>query len=178
WLLLIFFLSGKGAASDNTLSLFGRILVFLFPDWDVPPVTLHVGNLIFRKIGHLTEYGFLAFLWYRAYFRTYLDRNPTAVPESAGDQVFLGLSSLSVRCHLLSVSYAAFDEWHQSLMGSRTGTWEDVFIDGIGAWIVLSILSGKRRFVERRLPAEDSKTCECSVARRGLKPKLDTVGED
>jgi Predicted integral membrane protein len=76
---------------------------------------LHFG---LRKAGHLTAYGILSALWFRAF------RSGQALswrPRWAAWAV------------ALAVAVASTDEWHQSFIPSRTGTIHDVFLDAGGA---------------------------------------------
>ncbi|BDG37604.1 hypothetical protein PcaKH15_35100 [Parageobacillus caldoxylosilyticus] len=75
-------------------------------------------NFIVRKLAHLTEYGILAVLVWRA-----LSPKRTAY---AGAWLFATL-------------YAMTDEWHQSFEPGRTATPKDVAIDSCGALIALMV---------------------------------------
>jgi VanZ family protein len=72
-------------------------------------------DLFLRKAAHMTEYGLLALLWWRA-LRT---RSPW--PAAA-----------------IAVAYATTDEWHQTFVTGRHGTPVDVVIDATG--VVLAIV--------------------------------------
>ena len=89
---LIFFLS----AQPNLSSGLG--------DWD----------LILRKGAHMTEYGLLALLWWRAL------RTKRPLPGAA-----------------IAVAYSATDEFHQTFVTGRHGTPTDVLIDAIGVTIAI-----------------------------------------
>ncbi|HKH13440.1 MAG TPA: VanZ family protein [Solirubrobacterales bacterium] len=78
-----------------------------YPDWEVA----------LRKLGHAGGYAVLAFAWWRA-FRGLL---PTSRRFAA-----------IVAAVVVSLAYAASDEFHQSLVTSRHGTPIDVLIDSIG----------------------------------------------
>jgi hypothetical protein len=69
-------------------------------------------DLILRKLAHMSSYGLLTFLWWRALVRTV--PNPLALA--------VGISLL----------YAVSDEWHQSFVEGRNGSPIDVGIDTIG----------------------------------------------
>ena len=77
-------------------------------------------DLIGRKVVHMTEYGVLTWLWWRAL------RSP-------------GLA------FVIAVAYAATDELHQTFTSGRHGVWSDVLIDAVGAGIVALILLGRAR---------------------------------
>ncbi|MTD43399.1 VanZ family protein [Conexibacter sp. W3-3-2] len=77
---------------------------------------LGTADLILRKLAHMTEYGLLFLLWLRALGRPWR-------PGAAA---------------LVTVLYAASDEWHQSFVTGRHGTPVDVLIDATGvllAWL-------------------------------------------
>jgi VanZ family protein len=71
----------------------------------------HIG----RKIVHASEYALLCFLWWRA-LRTRMDRVAALIPAWA-----------------VAAAYAVTDEYHQSYVNGRHGTWVDVAIDAMGA---------------------------------------------
>ncbi|MBB6283582.1 VanZ family protein [Geobacillus subterraneus] len=76
-------------------------------------------NFLIRKAAHLTEFGILAVLVWRALF-------PRKV-------AYIG-------AWLFATAYAATDEWHQSFEPGRTATPKDVAIDSCGALIALVIV--------------------------------------
>ena len=73
---------------------------------------LGIWDLVLRKLAHMTEYGLLWFLWWRAF--DYRAAMPAA---------------------LIALAYAASDEFHQTLVPDRTGSPWDWAIDaaGVGA---------------------------------------------
>jgi hypothetical protein len=73
-------------------------------------------NFIVRKSAHIVEYAILTFLWFRSLW---------TVPERFKSYVIWSVG--------LSVLYAISDEWHQSFVPNRLGTWEDVVWDAVGA---------------------------------------------
>ncbi len=90
-----------------------------------------------RKAAHMTEYAVLASL------------------------MFLFFSCMDVtkrRCYmlclLLSLLYAASDEFHQLFVPGRSGSVKDVLIDGTGAVIAVALTAGiaaiRRRSLQRR----------------------------
>ena len=86
---------------------------------------LGVWDLIARKIVHMTEYGLLCFLWWRAL------RWVTATPRVALAVAFSA-----------SLAYAGTDEFHQTFVHGRHGTPVDVAIDAAGMTIAcLLVLS-------------------------------------
>ena len=86
----------------------------------------HVG----RKFIHASEYALLCFLWWRA-LRTRMDRTAALLPAWA-----------------IATAYAATDEFHQTFVTGRHGTWVDVVIDSLGAGIFcLLVLRAQRRQV-------------------------------
>lgn len=114
--------SGDWGSSNNTVVLV-RWLLFWVPGLTAEQINLVNGNL--RKLGHLTAYGFLFFLWFRA-FRGYLR---PALKWSV-------LWALAV-CLLV----ACLDEGHQSSYYSRSGAFRDVALDLVGALISAAIIA-------------------------------------
>ncbi|MEA2165376.1 MAG: hypothetical protein QOK37_3503 [Thermoanaerobaculia bacterium] len=85
--------------------------------YGLDPATLALINKILRKAGHLTAYGILSALSFRAL---------------RGKQTRWTLR-WAVGAVLLAMLVASIDEFHQSFIPSRTGTWHDVFLDAAGA---------------------------------------------
>jgi VanZ family protein len=85
-------------------------------------------DFVLRKAAHMTEYGLLWFLWYRA----------------------LGFRSLWTAV-AITVAYAATDEFHQTYVAGRHGTPVDVLIDCVG--IAIAITLAARAVRRRRRPA-------------------------
>jgi VanZ family protein len=73
----------------------------------------HVG----RKFVHASEYALLCFLWWRA-LRTVMDRTAALLPA-----------------WIVATLYAVTDEFHQTFVTGRHGTWVDVVIDSLGAGV-------------------------------------------
>jgi VanZ family protein len=91
-------------------------------------------DLILKKAAHMIEYGILASLLWRA-----LSRGQGALSRSAWVTAFV-----------VSVLYAASDEYHQTFVPGRNGTPVDVGIDTVGALIALLIVGSLRRKERRR----------------------------
>jgi VanZ family protein len=88
-------------------------------------------DLILKKAAHMIEYGMLAFLLWRA-----LSRGRGALSRSA-----------LVTAFVVSVLYAASDEYHQTFVPGRKGTLVDVGFDTVGALVALLAMSslGRKR---------------------------------
>lgn len=130
----IFLVSTNVGSSSST----SRFLV-PFLNWllaDPSPQTIETARHIIRKCGHLFEYAVLAILAYRAL-------NPV-----------LWLQEWRLRhakkAILISVLYAATDEFHQSFEPSRTGTPVDVLIDFCGAICGILLLLCLVRYRQHR----------------------------
>jgi VanZ family protein len=83
----------------------------------------HVG----RKFIHAGDYALLCFLWWRA-LRTQIDRR-AALAAAWG----------------IALLYAVSDEYHQTFVTGRHGSWVDVAIDSMGAALfVLLTLRAQR----------------------------------
>jgi MYXO-CTERM domain-containing protein len=97
-------------------------------------------DTVLRKLAHMASYGTLWFLWWRAFgYR---------VPAAAV---------------LITLLYAISDEWHQSFVEGRHGTWTDVVIDmaGVGlAGLAIVLLARRRR---RSRPARPRPTDQPST---------------
>ena len=77
---------------------------------------LGVWDLILRKCAHMTEFGLLWFLWWRA-----LGYGNRAVPAA------------------IAIAYAITDEIHQSYVDGRHAAIHDVLIDSAGVLIAIAV---------------------------------------
>jgi VanZ family protein len=84
------------------------------------PAALDLLNQILRKLGHVTAYGILSALSFRALRG---ERPRWNVRWAIGAIVLTAL-------------VASVDEFHQSFIPSRTGTWQDVVLDTTAAILI------------------------------------------
>jgi VanZ family protein len=93
-------------------------------------------HFVIRKTGHVLGYGILSVLLFRAWRVTVsMEDNP------AWSRMWAGLS------FFLTVMVASLDEWHQTFIPSRTGSFHDVLLDSAAALIaqlVLVVWIGKK----------------------------------
>lgn len=84
-----------------------------------------------RKIGHVTGYGILCLISFRAWFHTLSGRKTK------------GLHNVRLRCAGLAIGLtvltAILDEWHQSFDLTRTSSLGDVGLDAAGGFLALAI---------------------------------------
>jgi VanZ family protein len=103
---------------------------------------------VLRKTGHVTGYGILSLLLFRAWFHTLLEGETR-------------LGSLQFRCAALALSTtlltAILDEWHQSFDPTRTSSPLDVGLDMCGAIAFLCFALFVFR-AWRQVPAEELET--------------------
>ena len=83
--------------------------------------------MILRKLAHMTEFGLLWFLWWRA-----LGYGNRAVPAA------------------IAIGYAITDEIHQSFVEGRHGAIVDVLIDSAGVLLAIAVAHAMRRRAPRR----------------------------
>lgn len=117
WMAVIFLLSTDTGSAEHT----GRFLLPLFRlVWPAAsPEQLEALHGLTRKAAHLTEYGVLAALWFRA------------LTTGGG----WATSAAAWRALALSVGWAVLDEAHQALLPSRTASLSDAGIDTVGALV-------------------------------------------
>ena len=120
WMAVILWLSTDTGSPEHTSSFLLPLVRWLLP-W-ATPAQLDFIHLLLRKMGHLVEYAVLAALWFRAFAR-----GRGLPPRTAA---WLSLS--------ISLAWAFLDEWHQSMLLSRTGSALDVVLDGAGAAAALA----------------------------------------
>ena len=89
---------------------------------------LGVWDFIGRKIVHITEYGVLCFLWWRAF------RRVAATSRTALAVAFC-----------ISLAYAGTDEFHQTFVHGRHGTPVDAAIDAAGMAIACLLILSRER---------------------------------
>ena len=117
WATVIFLFSTEHFAAPQTSQILGPLLHWLFPA--ITPEQVSSVQFVIRKLAHWFEYLVLAVLLYRALY-----------VESGGRS--------SVRPAAMTMAFALvwamMDEFHQSVVPSRTASIVDVMIDGFGAF--------------------------------------------
>lgn len=116
WTAVILMASTDLFSGANTGSVLERILVWLTGHQFLPS-TLDTANFAVRKSAHLTEYGILGALTFRAL---------------RGEQKSWSWR-WAIGAIVLAAGIASIDEIHQTFVPSRTGTWHDVILDMAGA---------------------------------------------
>ena len=91
---------------------------------NLPSLPNKTVDFTIKKAGHLTEYGVLGFLLWRAIAK---DRSSPA-PVSFGG------------AFIISVLYAASDEFHQTFVPGRKGSVSDVGWDALGVLLALGLI--------------------------------------
>jgi len=123
WAAAILLASTGLFSSSNTAGVLQRIALTIFGHRFEPETAATLNHFI-RKAAHLTEYGILGALTFRA--------------------LRAGKRSWNPRWAIGAIVFAAFiasiDEIHQSFVPSRTGTWHDVLLDAAGAAIAQLII--------------------------------------
>ena len=134
WLGVIAVESTHWLASENTGRILHAVLSFFFGRID--PDAFDIIHAMLRKIGHVIGYGILSFLLFRAWRTTLRPRN------QAWDLLWAAVS------FLMTAAVASLDEWHQSYLPSRTGTWHDVVLDSLAAlsvqFLIFALLWNRR----------------------------------
>ncbi|MBP1963547.1 VanZ family protein [Paenibacillus aceris] len=149
WMAFIFFKSGQTYQQQSLRPLLetklaGTSFLNHFPrlafTYDGQQITwqdpIGVIEFFIRKAGHVSEFAILALLWILALL-------------SKPVRVIMALLTSSI----ISVLYAATDEWHQTFVDGRTGHAIDVVVDTSGVLLavllVLAVL-GIRAAIRRR----------------------------
>jgi VanZ family protein len=118
WAAAILIASTDLFSGSNTAGVLQRIAVTMFGH-RLAPETAEALNHLIRKTAHLTEYGILSAVSFRALRG---EKEWWSPRWGIGGIVF-------------AVVIASIDEIHQSFVPSRTGTWHDVVLDTAGAAI-------------------------------------------
>ena len=116
WAAVIFLFSTEHFAAPQSSRILGPLLHWLFPG--ITPEQVSSVQFVVRKLGHCFEYFVLAVLLYRALY------------AESGGRSSVRPAAMTMG---LAVIWAITDEFHQSLVPSRTASIVDVMIDGIGA---------------------------------------------
>ena len=139
WMAFISFASTGNFSAGNTSRIIGPLVLWLFPD--TSPETMLAIHGVTRKIAHLAEYAVLGLLAARAF------RNS----PRPGLRERWFLVSLA-----LIVVYALVDEYHQSYVPSRTGSFYDSLIDMTGGLAALIAVRRRERSSLRQRRASNS----------------------
>ncbi|HXB99595.1 MAG TPA: VanZ family protein [Terriglobales bacterium] len=124
WIGIIAFESTDFFSSEHTGGMLYGLLTHLFGLIDFHK--FNVFHHYLRKTGHVIGYGMLSLLLLRGWWAT-----------------FGRTRALLWRTSLLSwlgtVFVASMDEWHQSYIPSRTGTWKDAVLDSVAGLVFLLV---------------------------------------
>jgi VanZ family protein len=124
WIGIIAFESTDFFSSEHTGGMLYGLLTHLFGVIDFHK--FNVFHHYLRKTGHVIGYGMLSLLLLRGWWAT-----------------FGRTRALLWRTSLLSwlgtVFVASMDEWHQSYIPSRTGTWKDAVLDSVAGLVFLLV---------------------------------------
>jgi VanZ family protein len=115
WTAVVLLASNEAWSAAQTGSYVRGIVNLVAPGLD--PAAIEIIHKVIRKSAHVCEYGILGLL----YLRAQRGRN-------AGYEMRWSFVALAV-----CLAVASLDEWHQSFIPTRTGTWHDVLIDVTGA---------------------------------------------
>jgi VanZ family protein len=126
WFALIFVASSDTQSSQRSSRIIGPLLRWLFPELAEETIGLVV--LLVRKCAHLTVFGVLALLFWRA-FRKPVKNDPRPWSWSEARNSLVGV-----------FVYAVTDEVHQAFVPSRQGSALDVVIDTLGGAAALLAL--------------------------------------
>jgi VanZ family protein len=129
WIGFIFFASTGNLSASNTSLIVRPLLRWLLPD--ISEEGLVYAHFLVRKAAHLTEYAVLALLAARAFLTS---RRATLRRHAY-------VSALA-----LVALIASLDEYHQSFLASRTGTYKDTLLDTTGGLLALLALALWRKW--------------------------------
>ena len=103
------------------------LMALIFAFSALPSDDTGKGLLVFliRKLTHFSEYFVLTGLWWWA-LSTKVDARRAVGAALA-----------------ISIAYAITDEWHQTFVDGRTGTWRDVVIDSAGALTATALIRSR-----------------------------------
>lgn len=134
WIGLIACESTDKLSADNTSHILYKVLSRFFPNVNLYDVLML--NVFLRKTGHVMGYGILSLLLLRGWRRTLVRARATLGRSMVGLVTF---GRTAVLAWLGTAFVASMDEWHQSYIPSRTGTWHDVVLDSTAGLVFLTI---------------------------------------
>lgn len=118
WLAIIALESTNLGSSEHTSRLLYPVFRFLF---GIDPAHFAVWNALIRKTGHFVGYFILSVLLFRSWRATF----PRLSTRWCLQWATVAFVSTALA--------AALDEWHQSFLPSRTGTFRDFALDSSAA---------------------------------------------
>jgi VanZ family protein len=124
WIGLIAFESTDLFSARNTGSVLYTLLTRLFGEFDL--YDFLVFHHYLRKTGHVVGYGMLSLLLLRGWRATF-------------GQAQALLCRTALLSWLGTAFVASMDEWHQSFIPSRTGTWRDAVLDSMAGLVFLLV---------------------------------------
>ena len=124
WIGLIAFESTDFFSAQNTSSVLYRLTTRLFGEINLYDFLIFHHYL--RKTGHVVGYGMLSLLLLRGWRATF----------GQGQALLWRTALLS---WLGTAFVASMDEWHQSFIPSRTGTWRDAVLDSVAGLVFLLV---------------------------------------
>ena len=149
WMGVIFYFSAQDAEestgqSDGVSYVLGNILYKDFDSWSELRKSEFADSVssFVRKSAHMTEYGILFFLWFEGLGGLRSDDLSAEQTRKTGKKRFVaaGVPARLAVAFLITVIYAASDEFHQRFVPGRTGKAADVLIDACGALAVCLIV--------------------------------------
>jgi len=154
WLDVIRMESTDTASAANTTVVLYKVIAVVVPH--VEPLFVQQLDEVLRTSGHFLGYGILSVLVFLALRNTNRDRLRPLLRRSwgiyfsdlwRGEWVLIGM--------LTTVVTASFDEIHQTFIPSRTGRWQDVVLDTLGAAVlqVVVYLLSTRALKQRQITA-------------------------
>lgn len=126
WLIVIAIESSALLSSHNTSRFLYPLLHYIF---GLDFFRFQHWHFYIRKGGHIFGYATLSILLFRAWRET--------LPAAGDEKWTWRWANIAL---LGTILVASLDEWHQSLLFSRTGRWQDVVLDscaGVAAQILV-----------------------------------------
>ena len=123
---LVFSASSDAGSWQRSSRIIRPLVRWMFPNLDDDSV--HTVVVVVRKCAHLTEFALLAVLIWRALAQP---------PMQPGQRWKWATARLAF---VITLVYAAADEFHQSLVPGRQAAIQDVVLDGCGAVLGLFLL--------------------------------------
>lgn len=126
WMIIIFSGSSDAKSYQHSSRFLEPFLHWLWPD--MAQALTQAIHFVMRKCAHMTEYGLLVWLCWRAIRQ----------PQSGRPQPW-NWTDAALAFGMVAI-YAATDELHQHLVPGRTGQLSDVAVDLAGAIVGLAVL--------------------------------------
>jgi VanZ family protein len=132
-IMLLIFLGSNDPSSGEKSDFITRFIwkaIAFFTGQPASPAQEAATTFVIRKLAHMSEYLLLFLAYFYAINKTYFN-NVNSTKKDSGRSQNYRITKL-VLAAFLAFLYSVSDEFHQTFVPGRVGTYEDVLIDSVG----------------------------------------------